>query len=78
MLAAAGRVPAVRRSPSAGSPRQEDASSNGTMGEQDDRAGTRELLNWILGLGPHVRVVAPEELRAEVARSLDAAGRLYA
>lgn len=39
--------------------------------------GTRELLNWILGLGPHVKVVAPESLRAEVAESLRAAERLY-
>ncbi len=39
--------------------------------------GTRELVNWILGLGPHVRVVAPEALRQDVEDSLRAAVRLY-
>lgn len=40
--------------------------------------GTRELVNWILGLGPHVRVVSPPELRDEIASQLRQALALYA
>lgn len=40
--------------------------------------GTRELVNWILSLGPFVRVLEPEGLRHEVRDSLAAAARLYA
>ena len=39
--------------------------------------GTRELANWVLSMAPHVRVVAPEELRAEVAERLAAGVDLY-
>lgn len=39
--------------------------------------GTRELVNWILGLGPHVRVVSPAALRNEVVDHLREALRLY-
>lgn len=39
--------------------------------------GTAELANWILSLGPHVEVVAPEALRAEIAATLDSAAARY-
>jgi proteasome accessory factor B len=39
--------------------------------------GTSELVNWILGLGPHVEVLAPDGLRAEVARAHEDATALY-
>jgi predicted DNA-binding transcriptional regulator YafY len=39
--------------------------------------GTVEIRFWILSWGPDVEVVAPPELRAEVAERLRAAGRLY-
>lgn len=39
--------------------------------------GTTELANWILGLGPHVKVSRPRELRDEVAEKLATAAVLY-
>jgi predicted DNA-binding transcriptional regulator YafY len=39
--------------------------------------GTAELANWILSLGPHVEVLAPEALRAEVADALRRAASAY-
>ncbi len=39
--------------------------------------GTRELENWILGLGPFVRVLEPEALCADVGESLRKAAALY-
>ncbi len=39
--------------------------------------GTSELANWILSLGSHVEVRAPDALRAEVARAHEEAARLY-
>jgi predicted DNA-binding transcriptional regulator YafY len=39
--------------------------------------GTEELKNWVLSLGPHVEVVRPAELRAEVKQALAAAARHY-
>ncbi len=39
--------------------------------------GTAELANWILSLGPHVEVLAPERLRAEIATSLRKAAVRY-
>jgi predicted DNA-binding transcriptional regulator YafY len=39
--------------------------------------GTRELVNWVLGMGAFVRVVEPVELREEVAGVLREAVRLY-
>ena len=39
--------------------------------------GTAELLWWIVGLGPFVKVLAPESLRHEVAAQLEAARSLY-
>jgi predicted DNA-binding transcriptional regulator YafY len=39
--------------------------------------GTEELKNWILGLGPHVEVMRPADLRAEVQRAHAEAAALY-
>lgn len=39
--------------------------------------GTAELVHWILGLGPYVRVLAPQALRDEVAAALRGAAALY-
>jgi proteasome accessory factor B len=39
--------------------------------------GTAELVHWILGLGPYVRVLAPKSLRDEVQTALCAAADLY-
>jgi predicted DNA-binding transcriptional regulator YafY len=40
-------------------------------------AGTLELIAWIRGWGHEVRVLAPENLRREIAKSLRAAADLY-
>jgi predicted DNA-binding transcriptional regulator YafY len=40
--------------------------------------GTRELKNWILGLGPHAKVLAPAELRDEVRAAHRESAGLYA
>ncbi len=50
---------------------------DGTMRLTMTVRGTRELVNWILGLGPHVRVVAPRTLRDEVRSHLRAALARY-
>ena len=39
--------------------------------------GTSELKNWILSLGPYVKVLSPPELRDEVRAALREAGALY-
>jgi predicted DNA-binding transcriptional regulator YafY len=39
--------------------------------------GIDELANWVLGFGPHVKVVRPVALRERVARDLRAAHELY-
>lgn len=39
--------------------------------------GIDELKYWVLGLGPHVEVLKPRELRAEVAEAVRRASRLY-
>ena len=39
--------------------------------------GTEELANWVLGFGPHVKVLRPAALRDRVERDLRAAARLY-
>jgi proteasome accessory factor B len=39
--------------------------------------GTQELVNWILGFGAHLEVLAPAPLRREVARRLRQAAALY-
>ncbi|MGH3639609.1 MAG: helix-turn-helix transcriptional regulator, partial [Mycobacterium sp.] len=39
--------------------------------------GTEELKYWILGFGPHLRVLKPAALRAEVASMLSEAGQAY-
>ena len=39
--------------------------------------GIDELANWVLGFGPHVKVVRPAALRDRVARDLRAAYELY-
>jgi predicted DNA-binding transcriptional regulator YafY len=39
--------------------------------------GIDELANWVLGFGPHVRVLRPATLRERVARDLRAASALY-
>src|SRR5262245_4060828 len=39
--------------------------------------GIDELTNWVLGFGPHVRVLRPAALRERVARDLRAASELY-
>lgn len=39
--------------------------------------GTEELKNWILSMGPYVKVVRPKSLRDAVATSLARASRLY-
>jgi len=38
---------------------------------------TVEFKRWVLGFGPHARVVAPPSLRQEVRDALDAAARMY-
>ena len=39
--------------------------------------GTDELKYWILGFGPHIEVLGPSDLRAEVGRLLTEAARAY-
>jgi len=39
--------------------------------------GIDELANWVLGFGPHVKVLRPAALRERVARDLRTAARLY-
>ncbi len=39
--------------------------------------GIDELANWVLGFGPHVKVLRPAALRERVARDLRAANELY-
>lgn len=39
--------------------------------------GTAELVHWILGFGPYMRVVTPRALRVEVATALRQAAALY-
>ena len=39
--------------------------------------GTRELANWVLSMAPHVKVLAPDELRDEVVGRLRQSGALY-
>ena len=39
--------------------------------------GIDELANWVLGFGPHVKVLRPAVLRERVARELRAASELY-
>lgn len=39
--------------------------------------GTKELTNWVLGLGPFAEVLEPADLRAQVAGMLDEASRRY-
>jgi len=39
--------------------------------------GTRELVNWILSLGPYVEVLEPEGLRREVADKARETAGLY-
>jgi predicted DNA-binding transcriptional regulator YafY len=39
--------------------------------------GIDELANWVLGFGPHVKVLRPAALRERVARDLRAASELY-
>ena len=39
--------------------------------------GIDELANWVLGFGPHVKVLRPAALRERVARELRAASRMY-
>jgi proteasome accessory factor B len=39
--------------------------------------GIDELANWVLGFGPHVKVLRPAALRERVVRDLRAASELY-
>jgi len=39
--------------------------------------GTTEIVSWVLGFGDKARVIAPEALRADVARELERASRAY-
>jgi proteasome accessory factor B len=39
--------------------------------------GTTELRNWILGFGPWLEVIKPDELRKEIADLFSAASRIY-
>ena len=39
--------------------------------------GTTELVHWILGYGPYLKVLRPESLRDEVARKVEETRRLY-
>ena len=39
--------------------------------------GIDELANWMLGFGPHVKVLRPAALRERVAWELRVAGELY-
>jgi predicted DNA-binding transcriptional regulator YafY len=42
-----------------------------------DVRGTTEIVSWVLGFGDKARVIAPEALRADVARELERASRAY-
>lgn len=56
---------------------QKELQPDGSLYWAVDIVGTLEILSWIRGWGHDVRVLAPESLRAEMKRDLEAALELY-
>jgi len=69
----ADRVQETLRHPSEHSTLREDGSLYWTV----EIVGVQELIAWIRGWGPAVRVLAPESLRQQIAADMRAAAALY-
>jgi len=55
-----------------------DCYVGGSLLAEFDLSNTEEIKRWILSFGRHAEVIAPEELRGEMAQEVLALQRVYA